>query len=183
MGTFWVLAYSIQQPAGIGDVRKAVRINFTRMRRDSAVETKREQKVTREPPPPALKTPDVSFDAPRIAGVVARLSPSIDVRHTGSRLSLEAGSDRDVLPLVRVPPDYPPRALSRNIEGWVQVRFTISPTGTVKDAKVIAAEPPGLFDDAALKSIARWRYNPKVEGGQAVERVGVQTVIRFELEK
>ena len=38
-----------------------------------------------------------------------------------------------------------------------------------------------MFDDAALKAIARWRYNPKVEDGVAVERVGVQTVIRFQL--
>jgi outer membrane biosynthesis protein TonB len=40
-----------------------------------------------------------------------------------------------------------------------------------------------LFDEAALRSIARWRYNPKIEGGVAVERIGVQTVIRFMLEE
>jgi periplasmic protein TonB len=53
----------------------------------------------------------------------------------------------------------------------------------VTDAKVVAADPPGLFDEAAIRSILRWRYNPKVEGGVAVERVGVQTVIRFVLEE
>jgi protein TonB len=95
---------------------------------------------------------------------------------------MSAGSDRDVVPLVRIAPDYPPRALQRGIEGWVQVQFTITPTGTVKDAKVVNAEPKQMFDDAALKSIARWRYNPKIENGTAVERVGVQTIIRFQLE-
>jgi len=65
----------------------------------------------------------------------------------------------------------------------VQVRFTITPTGTVKDPVVVNAEPKGMFDDAALKAIARWRYNPRVEGGVAVERVGVETIIRFQLEK
>ena len=43
--------------------------------------------------------------------------------------------------------------------------------------------PKSIFDDAALKAIARWRYNPKVENGTAVERVGVQTRIVFQLEQ
>jgi protein TonB len=48
---------------------------------------------------------------------------------------------------------------------------------------VVEAQPKGVFDDAALKAIARWRYNPRVEGGVAVERVGVRTIIRFVLEQ
>jgi protein TonB len=65
----------------------------------------------------------------------------------------------------------------------VQVHFTITAIGTVKDPIVVNAEPTDTFDDAALKAIARWRYNPKVENGVAVERVGVQTRIVFELEQ
>ena len=61
------------------------------------------------------------------------------------------------------------------------MQFTITDRGTVKDARVVAAEPRGIFDEAALTAIARWRYNPKIEGGVAVERVGLQTVIRFTL--
>ena len=71
---------------------------------------------------------------------------------------------------MRINPDYPPRALSRGLEGWVQVQFTITATGTVANAVVVNAEPKNIFDDAALKAIARWRYNPKVDGGVAVER-------------
>lgn len=94
-----------------------------------------------------------------------------------------AGTDRETIPIVQIAPDYPPRALASQTEGWVQVQFTISAAGTVKDATVVAAEPRGVFDDAALKAIARWRYNPKVEGGVAVERVGLQTIIRFQLDR
>ena len=53
----------------------------------------------------------------------------------------------------------------------------------MKDAVVVAAEPQKLFESAALKAIGRWRYNPKVENGVAVERVGLQTIIRFEIDK
>ena len=45
----------------------------------------------------------------------------------------------------------------------------------------IAADPQNVFDQAALNAIARWRYNPRIVNGEAVERVGVQTEIRFEL--
>ena len=94
-----------------------------------------------------------------------------------------SGTDRDVIPVVRVPPDYPARAQSRGIEGWVQIQFSVTPTGTVRDPVVVGADPQGIFEDAALKAIARWRYNPRIDGGVAVERVGLQTVIRFELNK
>jgi TonB family protein len=47
---------------------------------------------------------------------------------------------------------------------------------------VVSSEPGTTFDDAALKAIARWRYHPRIENGVAVERVGLQTVIRFQLD-
>ncbi len=92
------------------------------------------------------------------------------------------GVDGDVIPVVRQNPEYPPRAIDFGHEGWVQVQFSVTTIGTVRDAVVVASEPGTIFDDAALKAIARWRYNPRVESGEAVERVGLQTVIRFELE-
>lgn len=162
---------------------EATRIEFSRMRRDTQAATKREDRIEREPPPPAPEVPRMSFSSASVGNNVAQLTPTIDTAGALQRMNLSAGSDTDVIPLVRIAPEYPPRALRRGVEGWVQVQFTITATGAVKDAKVIAAEPPGLFDEAALRSIARWRYNPKIEGGVAVERVGVQTVIRFVLEE
>ena len=183
LSTFWVLWYSVGRSSDIRKYQEAVRIEFTRMRRDTPVATKRDEEPKREPPPPTPEAPKMTIGAADVEGAVARLSPTINVQGALSRTAMAAGSDRDVIPLVRIPPDYPPRALARGLEGWVEVQFTITPTGTVRNAKVVNAEPPGIFDDAALKSIARWRYNPKIEGGTAVERVGVQTVIRFQLEK
>jgi len=179
---FWLLWSMVNTAFDIGDRAEATRIEFSRMRRDTDVATKRDEKVERERPPPTPETPRMAFSASGIENNVAQLTPIVDARGAMSRMTMSAGSDRDVIPLVRINPDYPPRALSRGLEGWVQVQFTITPTGTVTDAKVVNAEPKNIFDDAALKAIARWRYNPKVDGGVAVERVGVQTIIRFQLE-
>jgi periplasmic protein TonB len=180
---FWLLWSMVGTTFDIDDRAEAQRIEFSRMRRDTEVATKRDEKVERERPPPTPETPRMAFSASGVENNVAQLTPIVDARGAMSRMSMTAGSDRDVIPLVRINPDYPPRALSRGLEGWVQVQFTITPTGTVADAKVVNAEPKNIFDDAALKAIARWRYNPRVEGGVAVERVGVQTIIRFQLEQ
>lgn len=179
---FWVLAALIDQPINAEGMREATRIEFTRMRKDTEVASKREEKVERERPPPAPEVPKMQFQTGAVDSNVAQLSPTVDARGAMSGLNISAGSDRDTIPLVRVPPDYPARAVNRGIEGWVLVEFTITGTGSVKDAKVVDAKPANIFNDAALKAISRWRYNPKIENGQPVERVGVRTIIRFDLE-
>jgi protein TonB len=180
---FWLLWHLVGTSFDVGDRAEATRIEFSRMRRDTEVATKRDEKVERDRPPPTPETPRVAFSAGGIENNVAQLAPIVDASGAMSRMTLSAGSDRDVIPLVRINPDYPPRALQRGLEGWVQVQFTITATGTVKDAIVVDAMPKNIFDDSALKAIARWRYNPKVEGGVAQERVGMQTRIVFQLEQ
>lgn len=177
---FWVLWNLISQPINVGPVVKATRIEFTRLRKDTQVKTKQEEKVQRRPPPPTPQVPKIDLASAGLNSNVISINPAVNTGGLG-KISLTAGSDTDVIPLVRIPPDYPPRALARGIEGWVQVQFTITETGAVKDAKVVAAQPRGVFDEAALRSIARWRYNPKVEEGSPVARVGMQTVIKFQL--
>jgi len=85
--------------------------------------------------------------------------------------------------VVRIDPDYPPRALRGEIEGWAEVQFSVTATGAVRDVVVIDSDPKNVFDAAVLEAVARWRYNPKVEGGVAVERVGMRTRILFELDR
>jgi protein TonB len=181
-GLFWVLWHLVTGPINVGDLAEATRIDFTRMRRDTETATKRDEKVERERPPVVPETPRMTFSASGVNNNIVALNPDLDPLSGMGRISLTAGSDQDVLPLVRISPDYPPRAAARGIEGWVLVQFTITEIGTVKDALVVDAMPKNMFEDSALKAIARWRYNPRVEGGVAVERVGVQTIIRFVLE-
>jgi periplasmic protein TonB len=160
---------------------KAVRIDFTRMRQDSQTASRREEKVELEPPPVAPDVPKLAVSSGGVDNNIMTLAPTIDTSSAMSGIKLGGGSDRDVMPLVRINPDYPPRALSRGIEGWVQIQFTITATGTVKDAVVVKSSS-NIFEEAAIKAILRWRYNPKIENGEGVERVGMQTILRFELE-
>ncbi|MXY55396.1 MAG: energy transducer TonB, partial [Gammaproteobacteria bacterium] len=86
------------------------------------------------------------------------------------------------LPIVRVQPTYPRRALTRGIEGWVLVEFVVTETGTVRDPVVLVADPPGFFERAALRAVVKFKYKPKVAGGKAVAVSGVRSRIVFEME-
>lgn len=79
-----------------------------------------------------------------------------------------------------VKPEYPPRALERGVAGWVDIEFTVARDGSTRDATVRAAEPMGVFDRAALDSVARWRYEPRVVDGVVVDQ-RVAARVRFEL--
>jgi TonB family protein len=65
-----------------------------------------------------------------------------------------------------VQPVYPARALAGKIEGWVELAFTVTEKGVVKDVSVQAASNPGLFDDAAIKAVSQWRYQPFLRDGK-----------------
>lgn len=98
-------------------------------------------------------------------------------RHSGAGMLTHP--DADAVPLVRVPPQYPARAMARGIEGRVLIEFTISRVGTVEEAKIIAFEPTSVFNQAALEAVRQWRYEPKRVNGQAVAQRGEQIVIPF----
>jgi protein TonB len=91
------------------------------------------------------------------------------------------GSDRDVVPLVRVEPQYPLSAKQKGIEGWVELRYTITKLGTVTDIIVTGANAGTIFNRSAIQAVSKWKYNPKIENGVAVERPGVRQRIKFQL--
>jgi protein TonB len=84
--------------------------------------------------------------------------------------------DDEVVPLVRIPPNYPRVAQRRGIEGVVTVVFTITRDGRVKDPEVVSASPENVFDNAAKTAILKWKFKPKVVDGEPVERRATQEI-------
>ncbi len=79
-----------------------------------------------------------------------------------------------------VAPEYPSRALERGTTGWVDIEFTVARDGSTRDATVRGSEPMGVFDRAALESVVRWRYEPRVVDGIVVDQ-RVAARVRFQL--
>ncbi len=177
---FWALWAMTTVPITL-DPPVAVEVKFERQKADTDLIVKTTPRKILEPPPVIPEVPRVSINNP--GGEIAQtriIPPTLPAGPVVSGNTL-AGIESDVMPMVRVNPDYPPRALDSGTEGWVQLQFTVTAIGTVTDAIVVKSSSK-IFEAAALKAIARWRYNPKVVDGEGVERVGLQTLIRFELE-
>lgn len=173
-------------PARLTDIKAGRIVEFVRLKRESQVEQKQRElpnrKTPDEPPPPEMQLSEVPEPTlePSTMGALA-FQPSLEL--SGGPSMASAASDADVVPLVRVSPQYPPDAMMRGIEGWVHVMFTISPSGTVKDVEVMDADPKGYFERAAMNAVKRYKYKPKIENGNPVERPGVEVVLSFKLER
>ena len=81
------------------------------------------------------------------------------------------------------PPDYPQAAMAQRIAGSVTLEYAVDTRGEPRDLHVVEATPPGVFDQAAINAVKRWRYAPMVVDGRAVDVPGVRTRVRFELPK
>ena len=80
------------------------------------------------------------------------------------------------------PPEYPSKAFQQKLTGSVTVEFVVDVNGEPRDARVVDADPPEVFDKAALTAVKRWRYEPVVVNNVPTE-VPTRMVIRFELPK
>ena len=108
---------------------------------------------------------------------IAKSTESTNHEHDADKKSVISG----IMPLVKVNPIYPTRAVSHGIEGWVRIEFTIQADGSVADAVVVQAMPEAIFDDAALTAVTQWQFKPKMINGVAVQqRAGQQ--LQFKLD-
>lgn len=89
--------------------------------------------------------------------------------------------DNALMPVSRTPPRYPYQARRRGIEGWVRVSFTVTPEGDVEDVIVEEAKPAGIFDQAAIAAVYKWKFKPRTVDGRPVASRAEQRV-EFELQ-
>lgn len=187
LSLFWVMQSLISQKQKGGEVANIGKlIDFVKLRQDSSLETRQrklpeKQEPEQAPPPPAI---DMSSAEKPDAGALEIGSPdmNVNVNLGGPQLGAFQG-DAEAVPLVRVQPVYPERALSRGIEGWVDIGFTVTVTGSVKDEHVIDAEPSSIFNRAALKAVRKFKYKPKVVDGHTVEQLNQRIRLTFEVDK
>jgi len=89
--------------------------------------------------------------------------------------------DRDLEPVAMPEPTYPQGAFRNRVEGWVEVEYTVTERGSTHDLQVVASEPQGVFDAAALAAVGTWTYRPRVVQGQPVAQRTAVT-LRFSVE-
>lgn len=174
---------------GIGNL-----VDFVRVKEDQDLATKdrrpKKPPPPEEPPPPIPPQFNVSVDPNAVN--IANLDMNVDV---GGGFG---SGDGEYLPIFKVPPMYPRRALSRGMSGWVILEFTVTETGAVSNPIVLencawikrpgseeecVDSPSRVFDSAAMKSALKYKYKPKVVDGNPKPTPGVRTRVKFELEE
>lgn len=77
------------------------------------------------------------------------------------------------------PPEYPRRAAEAEITGTVEVEYTVLKNGDLDDLRIVHSSPRGVFDEAVLKALKKWRYKPPRQDGERVNYPGVRKKIKF----
>ncbi len=153
-----------------------------RVERDETVERKDrkpEKPSTPEAPPAQALQPRVdNVDPAQVA--VSVPSATVDVEMEIQGLGLVA-SDGDYLPVVKIAPAYPMSALSRRIEGYCTVEYTVTTAGSVKDVVVVEAQPQSIFDKASIQAALKFKYRPRVVNGAPIEVRGVRNIFFYKL--
>ncbi len=164
-------------------------IDFTKVKLEDELREK-SRRIPKKPPPPKEPPPPPKLNVAQEQQVVNNMPmaniPNLDLGMGGDGPFLgqigqvDMGAEGGVIPIVRIAPQYPRKALMAKIEGWVKIQFTITPGGTVSNPSVVDSKPKRIFDREAIRAILKFKFKPKVVNGQQVEQVATQT-IEFEL--
>lgn len=160
-------------------------LDFVRVKQEEVTQQK-EREIKKPPkpeaPPPEMQQPQMEASNPDGAG--ANMNFAADL---GNEMSLDGGlaldtGDGEYVPIQRVAAVYPRRAMQRGIQGYVIVEFTVGKSGAVQDPIVLEAQPEGIFEQAAIDAVLKFKYKPRVINGESTAVAGVQTRIEFELD-
>ena len=185
LSLFWLMQYLIETAdRTLNDDGAGNLVDFVRVKRDEAIE--RRQLKPKKPPPPDTPPPqpptpqldNLDANAEKIA--ISAVPVETDIEMTGG-FSLGVG-EGDYLPIVKVAPIYPNRALTRGIEGYCVVQYTVTRQGTTKNPVVVESQcSSSLFHRASINAAMKFKYKPRIMDGEAVEVPGVQNKFTYEI--
>ena len=124
-----------------------------------------------------IRRPAASRPAP-VKRVAKAAAPRKSTARSGSKVAAAAPASGGAQPKLQYgpPPKYPSDA--KGVSGWVDLEFDVNVDGSTSDMKVVASNPPGVFDDAALHAVHSWIFVPYTVNGVR-ERKRVRMRIPF----
>lgn len=184
---FWFMQYLIETAdRELNEGASGHLVDFVRLKRDESIQ-RRQLKPKKPPPPdappPQPPTPQLDSLNPNAEKIAISAAPvETDIEMSGG-FSLGVG-EGDYLPIVKVAPIYPQRALSRSIEGYCVVQYVVTKNGTIRDPFVVEDQcTSSLFHRASIQASLKFKYKPRVMDGEAVEVPGVQNKFTYEIQE
>ena len=156
-------------------------IDFIRIKKDDTL-NERDRKLPDKPPPPK-RPPPPEIDQPELKKMP---TPMLDIELPDINMPIDTDGalvgggqflgDGGLIPLVRIAPRYPRKALIEGREGYVIVELLVDEKGSVISASVVEAKPSSIFNAAAIQAVLKWKFKPRVSGGVAVKQRGLTTI-------
>jgi protein TonB len=182
---FWLMQYMIETADGtLDEGSRGSLVDFVRVQRDETIQ-RRQLKPKKPPPPeaapPQPPTPQLENLDPTAEKIAISAVPVATEIEMSGGFSLGVG-EGDYLPIVKVAPIYPQRALTRGIEGFCVVEYTVTRQGTIRDPFVVESQcTSSLFHRASLQAALKFKYKPRIIDGEPVEVRGVQNKFTYEI--
>ena len=166
--------------------RNAYMLDFVRVQPNETVK-KREPKPTKPAPPKAAPPPpmEMAVQTPQVKVQQVPLKaisnlPTMEMSSVG--FNLGAVAEAEYLPIVKIAPTYPSRALRQGLQGHCTVEYTVTKLGATKDIRVVNDDcTHSLFRSVSVKAAQRFRYQPKVIEGKAIEVKGVRNQFVYQI--
>ncbi len=158
-------------------------MEFVRIKDDESLSLKDRRKPKKPEPPKEPPPPPKMIVEKQVKPTMNKVKidiPNIDlptIAGGGPFLGNWAGNplaEGDVLPIVRIDPQWPREALVEGIEGYVIVEVIIAADGSVASAVVVESVPRRLFDRNVIRAVLKWKFKPRIINGVAVERRAIQ---------
>ncbi|MCG9678819.1 energy transducer TonB [Vibrio sp. Isolate24] len=166
-------------------------LSFNMVMVENEQDVQRRQRTVPEQPkapevPEQMPTSQANTELSKISPIV---QPSLGLNTSIEGVAISAptfgdfGANQEAMPLYRVEPKYPTKAMKRQAEGYVVLKFTIDPTGRPTDIEVVEASPKRMFERNAIQALKKWKYQPKVVDGAAVSQPNKTARVEFKLDK
>ncbi|KQA21003.1 energy transducer TonB [Vibrio metoecus] len=167
-------------------------LSFTMVMAEQEQDVQRRQRsIPEQPQVPQVPTQAPARSEQTAAMDVSSLNPLVDLNLSTAIEGVavnapqfgEFSVNQQVMPLHRVEPNYPAKALQRGVEGYVTLRFNIDELGKTRDIEVVDANPKRYFEREAMLALRNWKYQPKMVDGKAVVQTGLTVRLEFKLQK
>ncbi len=183
------MAYLIMPSSRGIAVQKTIPVEFTMVKPEEKEQLKKrvppkQPEPPKQPPPPdtpveqtrvAMDVPKISLDIPKVTGA----SMGTGVFLGGARAA--STMDGEAIPMIRIQPQYPPKALREGIEGYVRLKFTVMPDGRPSNVVIVESKPRRVFDQAVRRVIYKWKFKPRVVDGKKVAQPNMYYTMEFKL--
>ena len=183
-GLFWLMQYLLEgSEQELNDTGPVTFVDFVRI--DEPDEPKEKPLPPLIPPiKPPEAPPEYELDSTATGTPVRSVDMPLPTNPTNLPTTGLGGAfgEGDYLPIVKVTPIYPQRAISRGIEGYCVVQYTVTRNGTIANPFVVENQcSSSLFHRASIEAALKFKYKPRVVNGEAIEVSGVQNQFTYTL--